>query len=246
MIKLSSVFSGYDKTPVLENINADFKKGELCAILGPNGSGKTTALKTICNMIDFKGEVKISGEDVLKMKRLEISKKISYLAQSRTTPQMTVMQMVLHGRFPHLSYPRRYKKSDIEIAKRKMEQMGISHMANCELSSLSGGMRQSVYIAMALCQETDFILLDEPTTYLDASNSIKVMNILKGLAQSGKGIVSVLHDIPLAMKYADKIVIMDDGKILMHETPQKVFESGIIDKVFEIQIGKIENTYYIK
>ena len=147
---------------------------------------------------------------------------------------MTVEQMVLHGRFPYLQYPRRYTKKDREIVNSVMEQMNISEYAKYTLATLSGGMRQKAYIAMALVQNTDFILLDEPTTYLDISNQLELMKILRGLADNGKGIISVMHDLPLAFNFSDEIVVMNNGETVIHNTPKNVFASGVVKSVFGV------------
>lgn len=245
MLELIHVSSGYGKKQVLNQVSAGFEKGKITGIIGPNGCGKSTLLKTALGMLPLiGGSVTVQGASIHRMPPGRIAKKIAYLAQGKAIPDMTVAQLVLHGRFPHLSYPRRYSQADREIAYGAMEQMRITHLAGEKLASLSGGMRQNVYIAMALAQDTDFILLDEPTTYLDIANRFQLMDILRELAGCGKGVAAVLHDLTLAMEYADTIVVMQDGKAVMQGTPDAVYRSGVIDRVFGIRLQRNGDTFY--
>lgn len=244
MLEIKNLSAGYDGKDVLFDITASFCEGEITAIIGPNGCGKTTLLKAILSYIKSSGKMLLNGEDLNEMTRNKRAREISYLAQGRNIPDMTVEQLVLHGRFPHLSYPRRYRAEDKEIAKRSMEKMGIYGLSDAPLDSLSGGMRQNAYIAMALAQDTKFILLDEPTTYLDIKNRISLMKELLSLAASGKGIVTVLHEIPFALEYSNKIIVMDKGRVVASGTPDEIFESKVIDKVFGIEIKKTGESYY--
>ena len=156
MIELHHVTAGYGKQTVLHDMSLTIEKGSLTSIIGVNGCGKSTTLKAILGMIPLQGgKIMLDGENTSQLSRNAIARKIAYLSQGRNTPDMTVEQIVLHGRFPHLSYPRRYTGRDRAIAHNAMEQMGIADLAHKPLSALSGGMRQNTYIAMALAQGTD-------------------------------------------------------------------------------------------
>ena len=158
---------------------------------------------------------------------------------------MTVAQTVLHGRFAHLNYPRIYSSRDRAIADDCIQRMGLSHLADTPISELSGGIQQNVYIAMALAGCSDYILLDEPTTYLDVANKFQLMNTLKELSQAGKGVVAVLHDLTLAMQFADEIIVIDDGHLVAKDAPEKLFHSDIITRIFGVTVGRslTENGY---
>ncbi|NMD37567.1 MAG: ABC transporter ATP-binding protein [Christensenellaceae bacterium] len=237
MLKLNNVTTGYSNNAVLKDVSVSFEKGKLTSLIGKNGCGKTTLLKAILNMVPLNnGEILIDNALLNNMTRKEIAKKIAYLAQGKTVPDMTVAQMVLHGRFPHLNYPRRYTKQDIEIAFSAMEQVGITDFAHKAINTLSGGMRQNAYIAMALAQDTDYILLDEPTTFLDISNQLELMKIMQRLADKGKGIVSVMHDLPMAFTFSDRIVILNDGKIVNDDEPKNVCAQKTIEEIFNLSI----------
>ena len=148
---------------------------------------------------------------------------------------------MLHGRFPYLSYPRRYKEIDREFARKAMETVSISHLSDTPLCELSGGMRQTAYIAMALAQDTDYILLDEPTTYLDISHQLELMRILRGLADSGKGIITVMHDLPMAFDFSDELAVINNGNIAKKATPVDMCDSSIIKDIFDVQIEHMES-----
>lgn len=241
MIELRKVSAGYGKKQVLQDVSISFEKGKLISLIGPNGSGKSTLLKSIIGVIQPDvGEIIADKVSLATLKAKEIAKRIAFLAQGKSTPDMTVEQMVLHGRFPHLSYPRRYTQKDREIACVAMEQMEISNLAERTMASLSGGMRQNAYIAMALAQGTDYILLDEPTTYLDIAHQLELMRILKNLAEAGKGVVIVMHDLPLAFNFSDEIVVLNEGKVMMQDVPKVVCDSGLVDTVFGIQLQRLD------
>lgn len=237
MIELKNIVAGYGKKDVLSGVNAVFEKGSLTSIVGKNGCGKSTLLKTVINILPARGgEIQIDGDAVLTLSRKEIARRVAYLSQGRNVPEMTVEQMVLHGRFPHLKYPRRYTGQDTDAARKSMELVGIAEYAIQPIHTLSGGMRQNVYIAMALTQDTDYILLDEPTTYLDIGNQLELMGVLRGLADSGKGIVTVMHDLPMAFNFSDKVIVIDGGQTAEEGRPEDVKKSGIIEEVFGVGI----------
>lgn len=237
MIELKSISAGYGGDNVISNISLKLSKGRLISVIGANGSGKSTLLKTAVGIIaPSSGEITLDNNSAADLSRQDIAKRISYLAQGRSVPDMTVEQMVLHGRFPHLKYPRRYGKKDREIAAGALEQMGISDLSDRPLPSLSGGMRQKAYIAMALTQDTDYILLDEPTAYLDISAQLELMKILRSLADNGKCVVTVMHDLPLAFSCSDSIAVLKNGGILMYDTPENVCADGLVKSVFGVEL----------
>lgn len=242
MIELRSISAGYGNHTVLEAVSATFEKGKLTGIIGINGCGKSTLLKVMLGILPCKGDISVDGRSLKDMSRKEIAQKIAYLSQGKSTPDMTVEQLALHGRFPHLRYPRQYSRQDREIAFSAMEQLGLAELAQRSLFSLSGGMRQNAYIAMALAQDTDYILLDEPTTYLDISHQLGLMQTLRKLADGGKGIVTVMHDLPLAFTYCDEILLLDGGKVLAQGTPREVRTH--IEKVFGIGLEAGQHYHY--
>jgi len=242
VIELTHISAGYGKHTVLQDVSVAFEKGKLTSIIGVNGCGKSTLLKVVLGMIQpDAGQIVIDGREIRTMTRNEIAKKIAYLPQGKHTPDMTVDQLVLHGRFPHLCYPRRYSAQDREIALSAMKQLGIAELARKPLYALSGGMRQNAYIAMALAQSTAYILLDEPTTYLDIAHQFALMRTLRNLTAEGKGIVAVMHDLPMAFTFSDRIVLLQDGVVVGDDSPEQLCKQNTIQQLFGVAIDKTPN-----
>lgn len=245
MLELQNISAGYGRKAVLDGVTVSFETGKLTSIVGVNGCGKSTLLKVILGILPASGgRVVIDGHDLQSLRRNEIARRVAYLAQGKNTPDMTVEQMVLHGRFPYLSYPKRYQEADREIARKAMNAVGIAHLADTSLYELSGGMRQTAYIAMALAQDTDYILLDEPTTYLDIAHQLELMRLLRALADSGKGIVTVMHDLPLAFDFSDEITIIHNGRAPLKATPSETSASPLIREIFDVEIARMENNKF--
>ena len=245
MLEIKNISVGYGDYNVLQKASADFRKGALTSIIGVNGCGKSTLLKAALGIIPLsEGEIAIDGENIQSLGRVGLARKASYLSQGKNTPDMTVSQLVLHGRFPHLSYPRRYSSNDRKIADSAMEAVGIADLAHKPLCDLSGGMRQNAYIAMALTQDTDYILLDEPTTYLDIGHQLELMKLLRKLADSGKGIITVMHDLPMAFDFSDEIMVIDGGRIVAKAPPTEISRLSVIEDVFGVRLKKTEEGRY--
>ena len=237
MIELKNIVCGYGKKNVISSLSFDIAKGKLSAVVGPNGSGKSTLLKSTVGILPVtSGIIMIDGVDFAALSRKEKAKKISYLAQGKSVPEMSVLQMVLHGRFPHLNYPRCYSTKDIEIAQKAIAHMGLTDLSDKQLGELSGGTRQKAFIAMALAQDTDYILLDEPTTYLDISAQLELMRILRALADAGKGVVMVMHDLSMTLSFADEILILSNGCARANGTPKDLVDQGVIKEVFGVDV----------
>lgn len=245
MIELEKISAGYGKKTVIRDISISIPKGKVTTLIGPNGSGKSTVLKTIIGSVPLTaGTILADGVPASQISRSALAKKIAYLPQEKGAPSMTVGQLVLHGRFPHLRYPRRYSAADYRIADGAMEKMGLTSWADKSVSSLSGGMRQNAYIAMALAQETDYIILDEPTTFLDITNQLRTMEMLRELVKQGKGILAVLHDIPLAFTFSDRVAVLKDGEMIAADTPSVLWKEKVIPSVFGMEIERSERHGY--
>ncbi len=241
MIEISHLYAGYSAHPVLNDLSLNIPPRQLTAIVGPNGCGKSTLLKTLCGILPVqKGEITVNGQSISSYSPRLLAQQVSYLAQSRRVPDMTVEQMVLHGRFPYLSYPRRYRLEDRKLAERVMERMGILKLAQTMLPSLSGGVRQTVYLAMALAQDTPIVLLDEPTTYLDVAHQFQLMEQVRSLCREGKTVVMVLHDIPQALSTADYLAVLRNGRQTAQGRPEEVFESGCLNQAFGVRFGRFQ------
>lgn len=244
MLKLKNLCAGYGKTEILHSASAVFERGKLSVLIGPNGSGKSTLLKAVLGLIPHtSGTVSLQETPISDLSRNEIAKRITFLAQSNAPPDMTVEEFVLHGRFPYLGYPARYKASDREIARAAIKKMELENKSCEPIAALSGGMKQNAYIARALTQDTDFILFDEPTTYLDVAHQISLMQTLRQLAGEGRGIVCVMHDLPLALTFADSVAVLQNGTLLLQNTPQHVCDSNLLKEVFGARVV-YENEQY--
>lgn len=240
MLEIRNLTAGYPGREVLKNQSLSIPRGQITAIVGPNGSGKTTLLKALAGLIPVTGEILMGTENLAVMSPGERAKRLAYLPQNRTVPEITAERLVLHGRFPHLSYPRRYRPEDYRIAKEAMEQMGVAPFTRRQLQSLSGGERQRVYLAMVLAQQTPMILMDEPTGFLDIAHKFDVIRMARELKKRGKTVVLVLHELDLALNSADRVVVMERGVIRKTGTGEDVYQSGILPEVFRVQVEKVE------
>ncbi len=237
LLSAEEVSARYNENEVLHKVSVSFKGGKITAVIGPNGSGKSTLLKTLIGFVPKAEGIIISeGVSLDKLSASAVARKIAYLPQIKSIPELSVRTMVLHGRFSHLSYPRRYRSEDIKAAEEALKTVGIEDLADKKVASLSGGTVQLVFLAMALAQNSPVILMDEPASFLDIAHQIKLMEMCKALARDGKAVVIVMHDIPMTLKYADEIAVMSEGRIAVTGTPLRVFESGILDKVFGVTV----------
>lgn len=238
MIEMQNVHAGYGKAEILHGVDFTAKSGEITTIIGTNGSGKSTLLRVLLGFLPISaGDAKIDEISIKNMSRTDLARKIAYLPQGKNVPDITAGRMVLHGRFPYLSYPRKYREEDIRIATQAMEQMGIAELAGTQLSQLSGGMRQKVYIAMALAGQAPAIVMDEPTTYLDIGQQVKFARMARQLAEDGKTVVLVLHDILLALKISARISAMEQGRVVWSGTPQEMLEQDMAEKLYGVAVG---------
>ncbi len=241
MIELRDLRAGYPGRPVLEGVSLDFRPGEVLAVLGPNGCGKSTLLRAADGLLPRTGgEVLLDGTPIERLSVKEIAQKAAYLPQSRAVPRITARRMVLHGRFPYLSYPRRYRGSDHEMVRRALDRVGAAELADRPLTELSGGQRQKIYLAMALAQDTETILMDEPTTYLDISCQLEVMALARQLAEEGRAVVMVLHDLCLALRYAHRAALLQNGRLLRVGTPEELYRDGALERVMGAALGRVE------
>ena len=241
MIQLRGLRAGYPGRTVLEGIDLDFRPGEVLAILGPNGCGKSTLLRTANGLLPRTGgEVLVDGVSIDRLTPRDLARKAAYLPQSRQVPAITARRMVLHGRFPYLSYPRRYSREDRAMVSRALDWAGAAELADRPLAELSGGQRQKVYLAMALAQDTAAILMDEPTTNLDVACQLEVMALARRLAEEGRAVVMVLHDLCLALRCAHRAALVSEGRLCQVGSPEELFRGGELERVMGMALGRVE------
>lgn len=239
MLDIRKLRAGYGAEEILHGVDLSIPTGSVTVVVGPNGCGKSTLLKTIAGIHPAaEGRIVLDGVDLGTLTPRLRAQQVSYLSQSRQPGDLSAERMVLHGRFPYLSYPRRYGRADLEIARQAMETMGVTDMADRNLNTLSGGQRQKVYIAMILAQDTPLVLLDEPTTYLDIAHQMQTMAHARFLARQGKTVVLVLHDLSAALRNADHLVVMGSGRVLRQGSGEEVFASHSLDEAFGIRLER--------
>ncbi|GAA0658346.1 ABC transporter ATP-binding protein [Salarchaeum japonicum] len=231
---------GYPGTeePVIDGETIEVAAGEVTALIGPNGSGKSTLLKTLAKQLDHDaGSVLVDGQDIHSLDAKALAKRLGLLSQQSASPNsLTVEDLVYHGRYPHRGFFEEVTMDDQDAVNRAMELAGVTHLYDRELGSLSGGQKQLAWIAMVLAQETDILLLDEPTTFLDPHHQLEVLEIVERLHdESDITVVLVLHDIEQAARYADRVVALRDGEIQARGAPDEVVTEELLADVFRIE-----------
>jgi iron complex transport system ATP-binding protein len=223
--------------PVIDGESISIPAGQVTALVGPNGSGKSTLLETLSNQLASEaGVVRLSGREIGKFDGKELARKLGLLSQENRSPSgLTVRDLVTHGRYPHRGVFDRLNEADHEAIDHALSLAGVSDLADRGLGSLSGGQKQLAWIAMSLAQETDVLLLDEPTTFLDLHHQLEVMEVVETLNRERETtVVLVLHDINQAARYADHMVALADGAIHTRGSPEDVVCEELLTEVFGV------------
>ncbi len=239
-ISINNIEFSYNGTPVLKNIDCKINKGDFITIVGPNGSGKSTLIKCINGILKpRKGTVLISDKDIKEHPKNDLAKCMAYVPQNnhKQTP-VSVFDTVLLGRKPYINW--KPSASDIKITADIIEQLKIETISMKDINKLSGGQQQTVFIARALAQETDILLLDEPTANLDIKHTIEIMDILKKLCDKGLTVIIALHDINLATRYASRIIMLKEGEIFAHGGKEIINEDNL-ENLYDIKVQLIES-----
>ena len=226
---------GYGGAPIVENLSVNLPAGKVTIIVGANACGKSTLLRGLARLLKpTSGVVHLDGEDIHKVPTREIARKLGILPQTPTAPEgITVADLVGRGRSPHQGWFRQWTAADDDAVAAALNVTGTQRLAGRSIDELSGGQRQRVWIAMALAQETDVLLLDEPTTYLDLAHQVEVLDVVSELnARRGITVVIVLHDLNLAARYADNLIAMKAGAVVAQGAPSEVLTAGLVRDVF--------------
>jgi ferric citrate transport system ATP-binding protein len=234
----------YGSTRILDNITLKVPEGKISVIIGSNGCGKSTILRSLARLLmPQEGVVYLDGKAIHQQSSKEIAKKLAILPQGPEAPEdITVKDLCYYGRHPHKGLFSRQTPEDEAIVNRALSATKMTDFVDRTLDELSGGQRQRAWISMALAQDTDLLLLDEPTTYLDLAHQIEILELLRDLNRThGRTIVMVLHDLNQAAQYADHLISIVKGKIYQEGPPEIVFTKNMIKEVFGLECCIIEN-----
>ncbi|RUT33602.1 ABC transporter ATP-binding protein [Paenibacillus zeisoli] len=244
IFQAEQVIAGHDHKTVIKGVSLVIPSNKISVIIGANGCGKSTLLKTLARLIKpASGTITLDGRSIGKIPPKQLARILGLLPQSPVVPEgISVADLVGRGRFPHQSWLSGWTKKDTEAVAEAMRIMDITELANHNIDELSGGQRQRVWIAMALAQQTDILFLDEPTTFLDITYQIEILDLLTDLNRKyGTTIVMVLHDINLSARYADHIFALYQGELLAEGEPSKVITSTLVKDIFGLDCTVIKD-----
>ncbi len=228
----------YDSATIVRNLNLEIPAGKTTVLVGANGCGKSTLLRGLAKLLKPKsGIVCLDGKNIFQLKAKTVAKKLGMLPQSPTAPEgLTVRDLVAMGRYPYQSWMQQWSTEDEKKVAEALEITTMTDLADRSLDSLSGGQRQQAWIAMVLAQDTDILLLDEPTTFLDLSHQVQLLDLLDELQEiNGKTIVMILHDLNLSCRYADYLIAIQQGKVYATGTPEQVMTEEMVRDVFNLE-----------
>ncbi|MGM3160185.1 ABC transporter ATP-binding protein [Dickeya undicola] len=238
---------GYAHQTIIDNLDIQLPKGKVSVLIGSNGCGKSTLLKSFARLLKpLKGAVVLNGEDIHRKSTAEVARELAILPQMPEAPEgITVKQLVSLGRYPYQNWLQQWSAEDERMVNLALMQTGTDGLANRPVDALSGGQRQRVWIAMTLAQDTEVVLLDEPTTFLDLAHQIEVLDLLRELnRQHGKTIIMVLHDLNLACRYADHMVAVHDRTAFAQGAPAEILDEALVKTVFNLDCRIIPDPFF--
>jgi len=244
LLKARNLVAGYDKKIILNGMDVVIPSNKISVIIGANASGKSTLLKALARLIrPISGEIALNGKEIRTIPSKQLAQILGLLPQSPVVPEgIMVSDLVARGRFPYQTFLKGVGKKDYEAVEEALDFMNITELANSSVDELSGGQRQRVWIAMALAQQTDILLLDEPTTFLDITYQIEILDLLTDLNRKrGTTIVMVLHDINLSARYADYIFAVHNGNLISQGKPSDIISEELIKNVFGLDCVVIKD-----
>lgn len=246
-LEAKSLTLGYGGAPIIDLLDLQIPQRRITVLIGKNGCGKSTLLRSLARLLKpVGGSVLLDGKDIYSQPTKDVAKRLSILPQGPVAPEgLTVQQLVKQGRYPHQTWLKQWSREDEEAVGRALEATGMTALADRPVDALSGGQRQRAWIAMTLAQETGVILLDEPTTYLDMTHQIEVLELLEELNErQGRTIVMVLHDINLACRYAHHIVAVSSGEVYAEGAPSDIMSEALIRDVFAMDCRLMTDPIY--
>jgi len=239
-----NVTLGYGDRVIVEGLDVEIPTGVITTVIGPNGCGKSTMLRALGRLLKPRGgKVLLDGKAIGSMRTKDVARTLGMLPQAPLAPEgLTVADLVARGRHPHQSWIRQWSSDDEGEVARALALTGVADLADRPVDQLSGGQRQRAWISMALAQGTDILLLDEPTTYLDLSHSIEVLDLVDRMHEEmGRTVIMVLHDLNLAVRYSDHLIVMSQGRIVAQGKPQDVISAELLDEVFGLEAAVIDD-----
>ncbi|CAG7625377.1 ABC transporter ATP-binding protein [Rhodococcus opacus] len=233
---------GYGDRVIVDNLDLEVRTGVITTVIGPNGCGKSTLLRALGRLLKPRnGSVLLDGKAIGSMRTKDVARTLGMLPQAPLAPEgLTVADLVARGRHPHQSWLRQWSSDDEGEVAEALALTGVSDLADRPVDQLSGGQRQRAWISMALAQGTDILLLDEPTTYLDLAHSIEVLDLVDRMHEElGRTVVMVLHDLNLAIRYSDQLIVMRDGTIVAAGAPKDIISAELLLEVFGLEAAVI-------
>tara|TARA_R110000868_G_scaffold4192_15_gene26196 strand:- start:2034 stop:2828 length:795 start_codon:yes stop_codon:yes gene_type:complete len=238
---------GYQRQVIIDALDLQLPAGKISVLIGSNGCGKSTLLKSLARLLKpQQGSVILNGMDIQRRSTAAVARELAILPQTPSALEgITVRQLVALGRYPYQSWMQQWSADDEAMVERALRQTGVQDLADRPVDDLSGGQRQRVWIAMTLAQNTDIVLLDEPTTYLDLAHQIDVLDLLRDLnRQEGKTIVMVLHDLNLACRYADHMVAVHQRTAFAQGRPADILTEALVKQVFDLNCRIIADPFF--
>jgi len=242
-ISVEGLAFSYDNKAFIQGFSERFESGKVTSIVGPNGCGKSTLVRLIDGLHHPQaGRVLIAGTDTLALSSRQRARRLAVLSQTPRLPAMSVYDLVACGRFPYHSHQGRLGSDDREHVESAIAMAGIAQFRDHDIRRLSGGERQKAFIAMVLAQDTEIVMLDEPTTFLDIKACHDLMTLVTRLnTEMGKTIIMVIHDLDLALRYSEQILVMNAGRNIMHDSVDRVLASGTLEEVFCMRIHQVRS-----
>lgn len=237
ILKVAELTLGYKNSAIVEKLHLELEKGTVLSIIGPNGSGKSTVLRAFSRSLrPWSGFVYLDGRDIYRLSTKDVARRMAILPQSPQAPgDLTVRELVRYGRFPHQSWRRKSRSEDEMIVNQVLQQTALTALADRPMNTLSGGERQRAWIAMALAQKPQVLLLDEPITYLDICHQLAIMQLIAALNREYRiTVIMVLHDINHAAKYSSQIAVLNRGKLFAVGAPAAVITQKMLEEVFGV------------
>ena len=238
LLRAHALSLGYGSTEIIHAVDVCIHRAEIAAIIGPNGSGKSTLLKALARLLKpHSGTIEFLGTDIWRKSERDIAQKIAFLPQSAEPPgDITVLDLVRMGRLPHRKFWDMFSKEDEEICREALARTGMESLAMRPIRALSGGERQRARLAMALAQQPEALLLDEPTTYLDIRHQLALMELVENLHETlGLTVIMVLHDLNQAVRYGERLIAVRAGKIIADGSPNDVFTRELVRDLYGVE-----------